>query len=233
MIYGEPNDAVFGDYPPGHPAGTDEFISVGEVTSGRGMGTGGVLGTQSRIAGEPVTPVDASPAVTTSTRPTVLIAVDGAALSERVVRTAHRLFGENASYLAINVSPGPYTQMSWAYVWPLAGPATWVPMAHVENNVDDNVVETAIDTGAALAAAVTREAGLAQATSLGDVGDPTTAIVLAAHHHNADVVVIGADARGWLSRVVNASVERELLREADFAVLVVSADQLSGVSAVR
>ena len=29
MIYGDPNDTMLKDYPPGHPAGTDEFVSVG------------------------------------------------------------------------------------------------------------------------------------------------------------------------------------------------------------
>ncbi|MEP7048210.1 MAG: universal stress protein, partial [Ilumatobacteraceae bacterium] len=56
-------------------------------------------------------------------------------------------------------------------------------------------------------------------------GDPTSAIIRAAHHHHADVVVIGADARSWLSHLLEGSVERGLLREADFAVLVVAADR--------
>ena len=120
MIYGEPNDTMFNDYPPGHPAGTDEFVSGGAVLSGRGMGTGGVLGTRARVTEASTHPDDAPTADAARTGPTVLIAIDGKSLSGRVVRTAHRLFGEDASYLAINVGPGPYTQMSWAYVWPVA-----------------------------------------------------------------------------------------------------------------
>ena len=220
MIYGEPNDTMFNDYPPGHPAGTDEFVSGGAVLSGRGMGTGGVLGTRARVTEASTHPDDAPTADAARTGPTVLIAIDGKSLSGRVVRTAHRLFGEDASYLAINVGPGPYTQMSWAYVLPVTGPSASVRAAWV----DDAVME-GVDTGMAHAEAeaseVMHDAGLSQATPLGDVGDPTTAIVRAAHHHHADVVVIGADVRSWLSHLVGGSVERQLLHEADFAVLVV------------
>jgi len=53
-----------------------------------------------------------------------------------------------------------------------------------------------VPAGAVLAQAVTRDADLVQATPLGDAGDPARAIMLAAHHHCADFVVIGADERG-------------------------------------
>ena len=220
MIYGDPNDAMLGDYPPGHPAGTDEFVSVGAALSGRGMGTGGVLGTRSRATEAPTHPNGAPTTVAVTTGPTVLIAVDGGSASDRVVRSAHRLFGDDAAYLAINVGPGPYTEMSWAYVWPVATPSNWSLRAGVDAATDDPE-ETAIARASAEAAAVARDAGLTQATPLGDVGDPTTAIVTAAHHHHADVVVIGADSKGWLGRLIDGSVERSVLKEADFAVLVV------------
>ncbi len=42
------------------------------------------------------------------------------------------------------------------------------------------------------AAAITQDSGLSRASSIGDVGDPCSAIIRAAHHHRADVVVIGA-----------------------------------------
>ena len=221
MIHGELNDATLSDYPPGHPAGTDEFVSAGAVLSGRGMGTGGVLGTRARVTGV-TTHRDHAPAAPSQSGPTVLIAVDGASMSERIVRTAHRLFGEHATYLAINVGSGPYTKMSWAYVLPVGGPSTW----SASEWVDDAIAEAA-DTGQSgaetEASEVTHAAGLSQATPLGDIGDPTSAIIRAAHHHGADVVVIGADVRSWLSHVTSGSVERDLLREADFAVLVVDA----------
>ena len=164
--------------------------------------------------------MDTQTATVVATGPIVLIAVDGTSISERVVRTAHRLFGEAATYLAINVGAGPFTQMSWAYVWPVAGPSTWMPPASADGTVTD-AVDSGTEDAEGEAGEVTRAAGLPQATPLGDVGDPTSAITRAAHHHHADVVVIGADSRSWLSRLIDGSVERGLLREADVAVLVV------------
>jgi len=211
------------DYPPGHPAGTDEFLSAGEVTSGRGMGRGGVLGTSANARVVASFPDDSAPTPDATTGPTVLIAVDGTSISERVVTMAHRLFGEHAAYLAINVGKGPYTQMSWAYVWPLGAPSTWAPPAWTAEAIA-NAPEAATERASAEAEAVANKAGLTDATPLGDVGDPTRAIIHAAHHHHVDVVAIGADSRGWLSHLIDGSVERELLRQADFAILVVNAD---------
>ena len=57
-------------------------------------------------------------------------------------------------------------------------------------------------------------------TPLGDVGDPATAIIEAAHAHAVDVVVIASHGRSWFSRLLSGSVEHDLLREADFAILV-------------
>jgi nucleotide-binding universal stress UspA family protein len=165
---------------------------------------------------------DTSISAAVSVGPIVLIAVDDTPISERVVRTAHRLFGDAASYLAINVGPGPYSSMNWASVWPVAGPSSGVPPAWVDDVVD-GAIEAGTERAEDEAMAATRVAGLAQATPIGDVGDPTTAIIRAAHEHRVDVVVIGADARNWLSHLMEGSVERALLREADFAVLVVAA----------
>ena len=64
---------------------------------------------------------------------------------------------------------------------------------------------------------------LASATLFG-LPDVLSAIIGAAHHHHADVVVIGADTSGWLSHLVDDSVARQLLRKADFSVLVVAAE---------
>lgn len=168
------------------------------------------------------TTLDDAARTATSHHPTVLIAVDGTAASVGIVRAAHRLFGDAATYLAINVGPGPYTQMSWAYVSPVGGPSTWYPPLWLDDALDTGAIN-----GTAAAEdevrGIVADAGLSQATPLGEVGDPAPAIIGAAHHHHADVVVVGADTRGWFSRLVAGSVEREVLREADFAVLVVAA----------
>ena len=151
---------------------------------------------------------------------TVLIAVDGSPASIGIVRAAHRIFGDAATYLAINVGAGPYTRVSWAYVSPLGGPREWTPPPWLDTSIDKgslNGMSAAEDE----ARSVVDEAGLTQATPLGDIGDPASSIIHAAHERRADVVVVGADARSWFGRLVSGSVEREILRDADFAVLVV------------
>lgn len=160
-------------------------------------------------------PTTSAPAVPVG--PTVLLAVEDDVMSEHVARTAHRLFGDTATYRAINVGAGPYSQMSWAYVWPVGGLGGWaIPADPVEDSAEE------ADAAMQRAEALTARAGLTQATPIGDVGDAASAIIRAAHHHHADVVVIGADQRNWLSHLVDPSVERALLHEADFAVLVVA-----------
>jgi nucleotide-binding universal stress UspA family protein len=228
MTYTEPADTAAYPYPPGHPAGTDEFISAGEVESGRGLGEAGSLDTRVRVVGETTRAGDTPTKVAASKGPIVLIAVDGASMSERVVRTARRLFGDGATYLAINVGEGPYTEMKWEYLWPTAGMSTWSAPPWSQDRVDsDDEVPSADQRAEAEARLVMHDAGLDRATPIGDVGDPASAIIWAAHQHRADVVVVGADSRSWVSRLFAGSVERELLREADFAVLVVADEDAS------
>ena len=43
------------------------------------------------------------------TVPVVLMAHDDGSMSDQVVRTAYRLFGDDATYPAINVGIGPYS----------------------------------------------------------------------------------------------------------------------------
>lgn len=50
----------------------------------------------------PSTTLDDAARAATSHHPTVLIAVDGSAGSVGIVRAAHRLFGDAATYLAID-----------------------------------------------------------------------------------------------------------------------------------
>jgi nucleotide-binding universal stress UspA family protein len=153
--------------------------------------------------------------------PVVLIAIHGAvSLSARVVRRAHHLFGERATYFAIDVEPGPNTEMSWEYVLPVGSlnSPVWVDSA-LEAEVEASTANAKSE-----ARAVSHDGGLDQVTPIGEIGDPVTAIVRMAHRVHADVVVVGASDRNWLGRLHAGSVERGLLRAADFALLVVEAD---------
>jgi len=217
------NDAHSDALPPGHPAGTDAPISAGAVLSGRGQRAGGgSLGPMTMSEGDgvsPSTPIEGGLRSAESSSPAVLVAVEGDEDSVRTLRVAHRLFGDGARYLAINVGEGRYTSMQWAYVYPVSSPGTWYPPAWTADQPSDIV--DADDRAAAVADSVADAAGMPSVTGLGDVGDPATAIFEAAHNHGVDVVVIGSHERGWFSRLFSGSVEQDLMLTGDFSVLVV------------
>jgi len=151
--------------------------------------------------------------------PTVLVAVENDEDSVRTLRVAHRLFGDGATYLAINVGEGRYTSMRWAYAYPVPFPGTWYPPAWTADQTSD--IGSAGERAAAVANSVADAVGVSSVTGLGDVGDPATAILEAANVHDVDVVVIGSHERGWFPRVFSGSVEQDLMRTGDFSVLIV------------
>jgi len=52
-----------------------------------------------------------------------------------VVRTAYRLFGDDTTYLAINVGIGPYSQMGWAHAWPMGELTQLTPIGDALHNI--------------------------------------------------------------------------------------------------
>lgn len=207
--------------PPGHPAGTDAPISAGAVLSGRGQQAGGGSlspMTMSEGGQSPSAPMEGQRPSDEVSSPTVLVAVEDDDVSVRALRVAHKLFGDGARYLAINVGEGRYTSMRWAFVYPVSFPGMWYPPAWTDDQPSG--VVHAGDRAAALAESVAEEAGM-QLTAVGDVGDPATAIVDAAHEHAVDVVVIGSHERGWFSRMFSGSVEHDLMCTGNFSLLIV------------
>ena len=150
---------------------------------------------------------------------TVLIAVEDSE-SVSVVRTAYRLFGENAHYFVINVGSGPYTSMAWASVSLVMSPATWYPPLWTDEQAAE-MIDSATDRAEQQATETAAAASIGEATILGEVGDPATAILTAAHQHEVDVVVIGSHDRPWFSKLLSRSVGEEVLSDADLPVLVV------------
>lgn len=217
------NEDHSGILPPGHPATTDAPISAGAVLSGRGQRAGGgSLGPTARsaaVAESPAAPPEDGQPTVESSSPTVLVAVEDDEHSVRTLRVAHRLFGDGARYLAINVGEGGYASMQWAYVFPVSVPQSWSPAASKGDQPSKTVA--ADDRAAAVAESVADAAGMPSVKELGDIGDPATAILSAAQNHGVDVVVIGSHERGWFSRLLSGSVEQDLMRTGDFSVLVV------------
>jgi nucleotide-binding universal stress UspA family protein len=160
---------------------------------------------------------------------TVLIAVDASDSSVHAVETAHRLFGDDADYLVVNVGAGTYVPIA---IFPgelgLISPLAWAPMIHSEPEVDDapddrgaSDVSSDANVAEKIAKLTGDEGGLPEATALGIVGDPAGSIIDVAVGHSADVIVVGTHERGWLTRLLTSSVADEVRRESPIPVLVV------------
>lgn len=138
----------------------------------------------------------------------VLIAADSTETSVAAARVAHRLFGDTAEYLVVNVDRTMNDALAWGAAYPMV-----LPLPE-----DDPDAATRAEH---VAAEVADEAHLPSAESIGDTGDPAHAIINAAHEHGVDVIVVGAHQRSWLSRLFSGSVTSDIVREADIPVLVV------------
>src|SRR6185295_1724849 len=171
----------------------------------------------------------------------VLIAVDDSESGIKTARIAHALFGDAANYIVVNVADqlpimwgadslewgvgypvvmGPSGVVDPAYVSP-PGPADEASHDSADGDVAAADVDNApIDAAIQVARDVAAEAEIPNPQVVGEVGDPATAIITAAHHHKADVIVIGSHDRGWFSKLFTPSVSGALIREADIPVLI-------------
>jgi nucleotide-binding universal stress UspA family protein len=158
----------------------------------------------------------------------VLIAVDDSESSVATARTAYSLFGAEASYIVVSVADR--TPVMWggdSLVWGVGYPIMMGPTEVVAGDAqptgDATVAETdsaPIDAAIQVARDVADEAHIPHPQVVGEVGDPATAIITAAHHHQADVIVIGSHDRSWFSKLFAPSVAGAVVREADIPVLV-------------
>ena len=165
----------------------------------------------------------------------VLIAVDESEHSLRAARVAYGLFGENATYTVVNVadvSPMVWggDSLMWGVGYPvLMAPAGLVgvgPSGQAESPTSAAPTTTTADNApieAAMQVAldVATEADLPNPQVVGEVGDPALAIMEAARHHQADVIVIGSHDRSWLTRLLNPSVAGSVVKDSDIPVLIV------------
>jgi nucleotide-binding universal stress UspA family protein len=148
---------------------------------------------------------------------TVLIALDHSDESHAAAAAARRIFGETATYLAINVAHTPTTAelYAWGSVFGYPYPAM-VPAAGPADELDPDA-KSAAKADAARAA---RQIGI-DAEPIGEVGDPVDAICRAADEHHADVIVAGWHDRNWLGRLIEPPVSDELIKRTSVPVLVV------------
>jgi nucleotide-binding universal stress UspA family protein len=156
----------------------------------------------------------------------VLVAVDDSEGAVRAAETAHRLFGEDAEYLAVNVTNVidlasiPWYGAGWGAPYAAPYGAVWayrgdvVPPVAGDPRDGEEVAE-------ANAREIAEQSGLPDAEAVGEEGDPATAILRAAEERRVDVIVVGAQDRGWFDRLVRPSVSKEIVKHASVPVLVV------------
>ncbi len=171
----------------------------------------------------------------------VLIAVDDSESSIRTARIAYELFGDSAHYTVVNVAD--QSPMIWggdALIWGIGYPIVMAPSGVVElaphksgpgtspsqgESPSDEppaaeVDNAPIDAAIQVALDVATEADLPNPQVVGEVGDPASAIIAAAHHHQADVIVVGSHDRSWFSRLLVPSTAGTVVRDADIPVLI-------------
>ena len=150
----------------------------------------------------------------------VLLALDESEAAVEAARQAHRLFGADATYLALNVAErapawGPVPAVRGA-VYPFPHGA---PYPLVEEEIVQQPSAETLDEARETAHELADAAGV-DATPVGDYGDPTAAILAVAAAHDVDVIVVGATEKSWWRRMIDGSVANDLVRESTRPVLI-------------
>jgi nucleotide-binding universal stress UspA family protein len=145
----------------------------------------------------------------------ILLAVDESDGARRAADFVERLFeDERVSVTAVNVAApvrrvAPACDVIFMSPWPAASRA------------DSAAMEEALGGEEVVAGA----AALLQAPEADDVrvvfGEPVSAICRLAEAEDVDLIVVGANERGWLRRLLHRSVSRAVVRRARRPVLVV------------
>jgi len=143
----------------------------------------------------------------------ILLAVDGSPASDHAAQRARELFGDDAEFLAICVTPNPST-----FVDPAVGFGS--VYAYYPLGSDPATMSAATHEAEATAADAMEHVGITGAEVLADVGDPAEEILRAAEAHHVDVIVVAPTDKGWLSRLVLGSVSDTVVHRAHVPVLV-------------
>ncbi len=155
----------------------------------------------------------------------VLVAVDETESSVKAAEVAHRLFGDDAEYLAVSVTNVvdmaaiPWYGAGWGA--PYAAPYGAVWAYRTDLTVDAESAADGEQVAETQAREVADQSGLSDAQALGEEGDPADAVLRAADDHHVDVIVVGTHHRGWFDRLLHPSVSKEIVRSSTVPVLVV------------
>ncbi len=151
----------------------------------------------------------------------ILVALDDSVSSQRAAVFVRDFFAPatDIEVLGVNVAqlPRPWIAPGLGYGVVMAPFVTGSPPEPGSHLGAEQLGETA----RAQAAELLEANELADAQSIGAVGDPVVAIVNAAREYDADLIVVGGDDTGFLGRLLDRSVTRGLLRDARRPILVV------------
>jgi nucleotide-binding universal stress UspA family protein len=157
----------------------------------------------------------------------VLVAVDDSDTSVRAARTAHQLFGDTAAYFVINVGAGQRLwagdPMTWGVAYPLASVEVGIVAMPVRaGTMYESGLPSAVDQAQAEARSVSAAAELpTDSVAVGSTGDPAEQIRQVADDESIDVIVVGWGDGGWWRHMIEPSVSKAVVRQADRPVLVV------------
>ncbi len=150
----------------------------------------------------------------------VLIAVDGTSSDRIIVNSTHKLFGDEAEYVLINVRRDP---MMVAATTIGVGMTAMVPAVDLRNEYGDEseTLQSEADLAADTARAAAASANLDDAVAVGEIGLEPDAILHAADEYDVDVIAVGDHDRNWFSKLVSPSVSEAITDRADVPVLMI------------
>jgi nucleotide-binding universal stress UspA family protein len=140
----------------------------------------------------------------TSVLKTILVALDGSELADRVIETLQELvLPKNASAILCHVFPPPETEMELPADRPnLEMPA--VSFFHIEKQLQSYQAQLPVQSQLEMV-----------------TGDPAQEILRIANIYKADLIVIGSRGLTGMTRIVQGSVSSQVVEEANCSVLVV------------
>ncbi|MFN6563223.1 MAG: universal stress protein [Nostoc sp. ChiSLP01] len=135
---------------------------------------------------------------------TVLVALDGSELAERVIQTLDDLaFSENARVILCHVFPTPESEIELPADRPQSESPTF-SYFHIEKQLQSYQEKLSVKSDLELV-----------------TGDPAEEIIRLANIYKTELIVIGSRGLMGVKRIVQGSVSSQVVEEANCSVLVV------------
>ncbi|MDZ7959499.1 MAG: universal stress protein [Aulosira sp. DedQUE10] len=134
----------------------------------------------------------------------ILVALDGSEIAERVIQTLEQLaLSEDSKIILCHVFPTPESEMELPADRPLLEPPT-LSYFHIEKQLQSYQESLSVKSVLELV-----------------TGDPADEIIRLANIYKADLIIIGSRGLTGMTRIVQGSVSSQVVEEASCSVLVV------------